>query len=118
MGRPEPLLPSYCQTLLERSLWALRSSRLDVLVVVLGHEAARFRYAVSMEDVRTVVNDCCREGVRSSIRAGIPALRREAHTALFVQDDMPFLSAPGVERFRVVAALSNGRRLPHLLRPS
>lgn len=61
-------------TFLEHLLDVFRRSKADPVIVVLGHDAARIRDAVDWGTARSVRNDCYREGMLSSIRAGLDAI--------------------------------------------
>ena len=77
MGSPKPLLPLGETSFLERLLAEFLASRARPVVVILGHEAERIRSEVALDDARVVVNPDYRQGMLSSIRAGLRALEGE-----------------------------------------
>jgi molybdenum cofactor cytidylyltransferase len=79
MGSPKALLPYRREdgsetTFLEHLLDVFGRSKASPVIVVLGHEASRIQDAVAWNGALVVVNDRYREGMLSSIRAGIGAL--------------------------------------------
>jgi len=119
MGSPKPLLPLGEATFLANLLYSLRASRARPIVVVLGHEAAAVRAGVDLGDARAVDNPSYRDGMLSSIRAGIGALDDDVLGALLLPVDHPRVSARLVDslidRFLsaqapIVVPTFNGRR--------
>jgi molybdenum cofactor cytidylyltransferase len=101
MGFPKALLPyprpdGTESTFLERLLDVMSRSRAEPVVVVLGHDAARIRSAignVSAGRARLVVNERYREGMLTSILAGIDAVEESsAEGALILPVDHPDVS--------------------------
>jgi molybdenum cofactor cytidylyltransferase len=93
MGTPKPLVPINGRALLDYVLQAVRSSQVDDVVVVLGHEADRVRRAVSLDGARAIVNDAYGEGMSTSIRAGVRAADPESDAFLIVLGDQPFVAS-------------------------
>ncbi len=93
MGETKPLLPLDGRPLLEHVLAALRSSRVDDIVVVLGRDADRVRESVSLDGARSIVNDAYAEGMSTSLRAGIRAANPRTDGFLIVLGDQPFVSS-------------------------
>lgn len=113
MGSPKQLLPvpafkekkssvegkgSETQTLLGRVVEYVRRSRVGEIVVVLGHAAAEIRRRVPLEGVRVVVNEAYREGMGSSLRAGLAAVDSQSNAALIVLADQPFVRPATLDR--------------------
>jgi molybdenum cofactor cytidylyltransferase len=81
------------KTLVERALGAVPSAEVNETVVVLGHQAKRVARAIgARKGVRVVVNPEYREGMGSSIRAGILALAKDAEGAMLLLADQPFVT--------------------------
>ena len=93
LGRPKQLLPLAGRPLLAHTLDNAARSRLDELVVVLGHEAEAIRAQVDFAAARArvVVNDRYREGQSTSLHAGLAALSPETAAALFLLGDQPLI---------------------------
>jgi molybdenum cofactor cytidylyltransferase len=98
MGMSKPLLPLGETTFLGHLLANLRRSRAEPLVVVLGHEAERVKREVSLQGVSWVENPRYREGMLSSVEAGLRTLRDvPADAALLFPVDHPRVGAALVD---------------------
>ncbi|PKM12345.1 MAG: nucleotidyltransferase family protein [Gammaproteobacteria bacterium HGW-Gammaproteobacteria-3] len=80
------------QTLLEHALQKLRSLLAERVIVVLGAHAVTIQAAVALDAVTTVVNNDWRQGVASSLRAGIETLPPSASAVLILLCDQPLIS--------------------------
>lgn len=91
MGEAKQLLRLGDRTLLEQVIDNVRSSGVDDIVLVLGHDADAIRKSIATENLEIVVNDAYREGMGTSLRTGISALPSEMDAALIVLADQPFV---------------------------
>jgi CTP:molybdopterin cytidylyltransferase MocA len=91
MGETKQLIRLGGGTLLERVIDTVESSGVDDIVVVLGHEANQILRTLAGRKLRTVVNDAYREGMGTSLRAGISVLPPETAAAMIVLADQPFV---------------------------
>jgi molybdenum cofactor cytidylyltransferase len=104
VGAGEPLKPgepreaSARETLLGRVVENVRRSRVEEIVVVLGHAAEEIRKQIPLEGVRVVVNEDYPEGMGSSLRAGLGAVDPAAEAALIVLADQPFVRPATLDR--------------------
>lgn len=101
MGRPKQLLRLGGTSLLRRTVDAALEAGCRPVVVVLGAEAGRSRAEVDGLPVNVVVNEEWREGMASSIRAGIEALIEadlRVAAALLLVCDQPRLSGALLRR--------------------
>jgi molybdenum cofactor cytidylyltransferase len=89
MGRLKALLPWQGTTLLEYALRELGASRVDALVVVLGHAAEELDPIVARAGARAVLNPRYREGRATSIAAGVAALPPDTSHVLIASVDQP-----------------------------
>jgi molybdenum cofactor cytidylyltransferase len=76
---------------------ALASSARPVIVVV-GHQAAQVRGALTGLDVMVVENPDYAEGLSTSLRKGLDALPAEVEGAVIGLGDMPRVTGPEIER--------------------
>jgi CTP:molybdopterin cytidylyltransferase MocA len=107
MGRLKPLLPLGETTVLERVIRLHQEAGATHVIVVLGWQAERLRPLVERHRAQPIINARFREGMFTSVAAGLRALPPAA-TGLFVHPaDIP-LVRPFTLR-RLVAA---GRRRP------
>ena len=91
MGEAKQLLRLGKSTLLEQVIDNVESSGVNDIVVVLGHEASKVLESTARKNFRTVVNDAYREGMGTSLRAGLSDLPSEIDAALVVLADQPFV---------------------------
>lgn len=95
MGTAKQLLPVAGMTLVERALTAALGSRLDRLVLVLGHQAREIETALGpivREPKLTIVhNRDYKRGISSSLVAGVGDIARSHDHAMILLADMPFI---------------------------
>jgi molybdenum cofactor cytidylyltransferase len=95
MGTLKQLLPVAGVTLVERALTAALESRLDRLVLVLGHRAPEIETALSgfvrNPKLTIVHNRRYREGISSSLVAGVEEIAHSHDHAMILLADMPFI---------------------------
>lgn len=92
------LLPFRGHTVVEHMVGVLLASRLDEVVVVLGHEAERVRPLLEGRPVRLVENAEYREGMGSSLKAGLREVSPQAEAVMVCLTDQPLLEATDVDR--------------------
>lgn len=96
LGRPKQLLPFHGGSLLRRAAEAAVGSHADHCTVVLGNEADRCGAEISNLPVRLEINPAWREGLASSIRVGVDAVRRHhpnLDAVVLTPCDQPFLTS-------------------------
>ena len=91
MGTPKQLLRIGGETILARTLKNVRSSAVSDIVLVLGHAAENVEKEILTEGVKIVRNPEYREGMGTSLRAGVAALDASTNAALVVLADQPFV---------------------------
>lgn len=77
---------------------AVRASRVSEIVVVTGHEQERVRPLVERLADRIVFNPRHAEGLSTSMIAGLDAVSSSADAAVICLGDMPWLTAPHIDR--------------------
>ncbi len=102
------LLPFGETTLIERMVRSVRQSEADEVIVVLGHEAEGVRAVLDGHDVVFVENDRYREGMITSIHAGVRAASPEAAGFMICLSDLPLIE-PG-ELNRLIEAFKEAAR--------
>ncbi len=116
-GRNKLLLPFGGTTLIEHSVDVLLASRLDELVVVLGHEAGRVRPRLAeggrARPFTVVEHPGYAEGMGSSLKAGLRHVAPGAEGVMVCLTDQPLLEPGDVDRligaFAEAAANGGGR---------
>jgi len=112
MGSAKPLLRLRGETLLARAVRAARGGGADAIFVVAGGPDESAREGVVREARATgadaIVNPAWREGVSTSIRAGLGAVRGDPKMdgAIFLAADQPFVQAEDL--LRLVSAWDRG----------
>src|SRR5277367_5737543 len=91
MGEAKQLLRLGGSTLLDQVVHNLRGSRVAEIVIVLGHEAETIKQQTAVKNLKVVVNESYRQGMGTSLRAGLSALPSEVDAALIVLADQPFV---------------------------
>lgn len=101
MGEPKQLMRVGGRAALELMLERVRAARLEETVLVLGFAAEAIRREIAtelIEGVRVVVNPRFEEGMASSLREGLSALRADVDAALIVLADQPFVQTGTMDR--------------------
>jgi molybdenum cofactor cytidylyltransferase len=91
MGQTKQLLPIGGQAMVRRVTESVCAAGLDQVVVVLGAHAEAVKQALGGLVVESVINEGWTEGLSTSLRAGIGALRPEIQAAIIVLADQPTL---------------------------
>jgi molybdenum cofactor cytidylyltransferase len=91
MGEAKQLLRLGESTLLGLVLENVRSSRVQDMVLVLGHEAEKIKEQVSTNNVTVVINGYYQQGMGTSLRTGLAALPPGVDAAFVVLADQPFI---------------------------
>lgn len=119
MGTQKLLLPFQEQTIVERVIENIRLSGIENTIVVLGSDAVAVSAVLKSEPVQLVLNENFREGMHSSVIAGVKALPKDAKAVLVFLGDQPFIPVKAVaavaEAWRtsgkgIVIPLFQGRR--------
>jgi molybdenum cofactor cytidylyltransferase len=98
MGEAKQLLRVGERTLLQQVIENVRGAGVDEIVLVLGHRAETIQESVVSENVKIVVNRDYREGMGTSLRTGVVALRPETDAAFIVLADQPFVRPETLQR--------------------
>ena len=119
MGRPKQTLLLDGEPMLQRVLGNIRGSKVDQIVVVLGAGSKEVEGKVRFRDETVVFNAEFRQGMSSSLRAGLGALGPDTEAVIVVLGDQPYVSAATIDklvrayetkRAKIVAPLFRGRR--------
>jgi molybdenum cofactor cytidylyltransferase len=94
MGSAKQLLDFGGKPLLRHAVDSVQSAGCDPVIVVLGAHEAEIRPALAGLNVEIVVNERWREGMGTSIQAGVRALeKREVSGAILTLSDLPFVTS-------------------------
>lgn len=98
MGRPKQTLLLHGKPMLEDVLDALRQTKVDRIVVVLGANEKEVKEQVKFQREEVVFNPRYAEGMSRSLKAGLAAAGEEADAAIVVLGDQPLLSPATVNK--------------------
>ncbi len=103
MGQPKQLLPIGEQSLLSLAVEHALASRLDPVVVVLGHRAEDVQKSLERfsghPKLAIAINPDYREGMSESLKKGVEILRRyEVEGALILLGDQPRVTTSVIDR--------------------
>jgi molybdenum cofactor cytidylyltransferase len=119
MGRPKQQLPVGDRCLLQRVVDAALASRLDEVVIVLGHRAEEIRAAIALPAdgrARAVVNPDFACGQSTSLQRGLRAADARSQALAVLLGDQLFVSAGLIDRV-AEAFLSAGAPLARPVYP-
>lgn len=109
VGRSTKLLAELeGEALVRRVVRAALGSRLDQVVVVLGHAAAEIRHALAGFEVAWVRNPDYAVGQSTSVRAGLEQVASSMRAAVFLPADQPLVSSALIDRL-IAAYEESGR---------
>jgi len=95
---PKQLALFHGVPLVRRAVEAALGSRLDELIVVVGHAVDAVLAALADLDLRAVINPDFAAGQSTSVRQGLAHVSPSARGAMFLPCDQPLLSAALVDR--------------------
>ncbi len=97
LGEPKQLLPLGGRFLIEWVLGAALESDLDRIVLVLGCEHKRIRRSLlawtGHPKCEVLVNSAYRDGLSTSLKAGVARIQNDCFSAMFLLGDQPMLDA-------------------------
>jgi len=106
MGELKQLLPYGDKTLVEQSIHNLLGAQVDQVVVVLGHAWERVSERIAHLPVTPVVNEAYKQGMLSSIKCGVRALKPPTRAFLIALGDQPHIPPSVINR--LIAAYRQG----------
>lgn len=108
MGRPKQLLSFGGSTILEHVVQNLLRSRIDEVILVLGHESGPIKARFEGAPIRMAVNPEYREGMSTSITCGIREASADSGAFLIALGDQPLVRSEVVDQL-VSAYESSGK---------
>ncbi len=119
MGRPKQLLVFQGRTLIERAADTVVASKVHETIVVLGHQAEAVKAVLKDKPVRIILNPDYRQGMSTSLKAGLSQVAPDARAVLIMLGDQPGLTPETInqliEAFEegkggIIVPVYNGRR--------
>ena len=98
MGRTKQLLEWEGRTILQRVLENLSRSRVDEVILVLGHEAERILQTLDTYRFKVVINEDYKKGMITSIQQGLINLNDKVEAFFIVLADQPGLGPEVFDR--------------------
>ena len=93
IGEPKQLLPFERSTIIETVTDNLLESKLDEVVVVIGHEAERIRSHIQNKPVKIVFNPEYWLGMLTSAQCGVRSISDSADAFALTLVDQPFITS-------------------------
>ena len=108
MGQNKLLMPFGDKSLIEHAVDTLKASDVDEIVVVLGHEADQVRSRLERRRINFVHNPDYREGLSTSVRAGMSAVAKGADAIMIYLADQPLIQPDEIRR--LIQAFTEAKR--------
>jgi molybdenum cofactor cytidylyltransferase len=84
------------QTMIERVVKSVASSKADEVIVVLGHEAQRIREALRNFECKFVFNEDFKKGQSSSVEAGVKSVMSYADAVMVLPGDVALITSKAI----------------------
>ena len=98
MGELKQLLLFGQSTIIETVIDNLLGSKLDEVIVVLGHEAEKIRAQIQHKPVQIITNPDYREGMLTSAQCGVRALPQHVDAFALTLVDLPLITSDLINR--------------------
>ena len=98
MGEPKQLLPFRNSTIIETIIDNMLESKLDEVIVVIGHESDKVHGTIQNKPVRVAFNANYQQGMLTSAQCGVQALPDCAEAFALMLVDQPFITADLINR--------------------
>jgi molybdenum cofactor cytidylyltransferase len=93
MGEPKQLMPLGKHTLLEQAIDNLLNSSVDETIVVVGHKAEEITKAIATKPVKIMLNHNYRQGMSTSIVAGLILVDPQSQAVILALGDQPLVES-------------------------
>ena len=93
MGEPKQLLPFGNSTIIETIIDSMLGSKLDEVIVVIGHESEKVHGKIQNMPVKVVFNPNYKQGMLTSAQCGVQALPDCADAFALMLVDQPFITS-------------------------
>jgi molybdenum cofactor cytidylyltransferase len=98
MGQVKQLLPFRGKPLISHIVDIALASRLEEVIVVLGHRAEEIGMNVDFGEAQVIMNDDYEAGQSTSLQIGISATSDRSEAALFILGDQPLVNTGVINR--------------------
>ena len=93
MGEPKQLLPFGDSSIIETMIDNMLGSKLDEVIVVIGHELEKVHEKIRHKPIKVVFNPNYQEGMLTSAQCGVQALPDCADAFALMLVDQPFITS-------------------------
>jgi len=99
MGEPKQLMPFGQSTILEKAIINnLLSSAVNEIIVVLGYRAEEVLKTIATKPVKIAINPDYKQGMSTSIIAGLSLIARQAQAVMLALGDQPLVDSQTINR--------------------
>ena len=98
MGKPKQLMPFGKSTILEQAIDNLLSSKINEVIVVLGHRAEDMIKAIATRPVKIAINPVYHQGMSTSIVTGLSLIDDKTQAVMLVLADQPLVDSKTINR--------------------
>lgn len=108
MGKPKLPLPLGKGTVLEQTIDNFLNSKVNEVIVVVGDRAKEIRGLISSRPVKVAVNTVYRQGMSTSIAAGLNLASVRTRAIMLALADQPFIDIPTINQ--LIEAFNAGNK--------
>ncbi len=108
LGSVKPLLTHETATLIEMVIANYRASKVDNVILVLGHEARRVVQKIPLTGLKVVINPTPSLGMSASIQRGMAHMATRSEAVMIAMGDMPLIGPETINQ--VVAAFDKSKK--------
>jgi molybdenum cofactor cytidylyltransferase len=98
MGKLKQLMPLDKSTIIEQAIDNLSSSAADEVIVVVGYKAEEITKTIATKPVKIMVNPSYRQGMSTSIIAGLILVDPQAQAVMLALGDQPLVDSQTINR--------------------
>jgi len=98
MGKPKQLLRLNKFTLVEQTIGNFLNSKVSEIIVVLGYRAEEVKRNIAAKPVKIAMNPNYKQGMSTSIMAGLNSADSGANAIMLALADQPFIDAQTINR--------------------
>jgi len=98
MGKPKQLMPLGRTNILEQTVDNCLNSKVNEVIVVLGHRAEEVTRVIAIKPVKLAINPNYRQGISTSIIAGLNTVDSRARAVMLALGDQPFIDSQTLNR--------------------
>jgi molybdenum cofactor cytidylyltransferase len=108
LGGVKPLLTHETSTLIEIVIANYRVSKIDNLILVLGHDARRVVQKIPLSGLRVVINPTPSLGMSASIQRGMAHVAPRSDALMIAMGDMPLIGPDTINH--MIAAFGKSKK--------